>query len=210
MKCWICGNEATRSRLETMPNLKWERSRKAKYEWYRCYCDSCFKKIQAEEAKERKEYVKLKKREMFRKACANLEKQNVNMYEYRDAIFTVEKEVNKKPDQFDSSYEVLAEIILVHNNIYAKMQYKVGDYQVDFLLPEKRVVLEIDGDRHKTRKGYDSVRDEYIVKKLGADWQVIRIPTELLDKRAEKIPEAIKRVKEYRATKHVNWKALYG
>ena len=209
MKCWVCGKEATRSRLDMMPNLGLEKAKRAKSEWYRCYCEACFKDTQSTETAERKEYIRLKKREMFRKACSTLEKQNVNMYKYRDAILAVEEVLKEKPDNFDSSYEVLAAIILVQNRIYAKMQFKIGGYQVDFLLPDEHVVLEIDGDRHRERKGYDSARDKYITRMLGSDWQVIRIPTELLDRNASRIPEAISRVQDYRDTKHINWREFY-
>ena len=88
------------------------------------------------------------------------------------------------------------------------MQYKVGPYQVDFLLPDLMVVLEIDGERHKHRKDYDSVRDKAIKKELGPHWNIIRIDTDNLDKNAKKIPEAINKVLEYRATDHINWRAL--
>ena len=152
--------------------------------------------------------IKLKKREMFRKACDLLENQNTNMYEYREAIDVVHDFLEDNVDKFDSSYEVLTAIILVHNRIYSKMQYKVGRYQVDFLLPDLLVALEIDGERHKHKKEYDSVRDKAIKKQLGEHWEIIRIPTEHLDKNAKKIPEAINKVLEYRETNHINWRAL--
>lgn len=205
MKCWICGETATKTK-PIYDGFAWHTPKLS--ESRRCYCDKCFKETQTKETEERKLYIKLKKREMFRKACDLLENQNTNMYEYREAIDVVHDFLEDNVDKFDSSYEVLTAIILVHNRIYSKMQYKVGRYQVDFLLPDLLVVLEIDGERHKHKKEYDSVRDKAIKKQLGEHWEIIRIPTEHLDKNAKKIPEAINKVLEYRETNHINWRAL--
>lgn len=198
IKCWICGNEATETREAVQygevrhilpPSL-----------YVRSYCSKCRKQVDEQEKADRDEYIRLKKNEMFLKACNILEKQGTNMYLYKESIDVVHEHIKKHPDKFDSSYEVLTAIVLVYNRIYSKMQYKVGPYQVDFLLPELFVVLEIDGERHKNRKGYDSRRDEYIRNKLGAGWDIIRIATDNLDKNAKALPEAINKVIDYRQT----------
>lgn len=205
MNCWICGKTATTTK-PMFNGFGWQTPKPSEYR--RSYCEKCLKELERKEAEERKLYIKLKKREMFRKACNLLENQNTNMYEYKEAIEVVRDFLEDNVDKFDSSYEVLAAIVLVHNRIYSKMQYKVGPYQVDFLLPDMLVVLEIDGERHKHKKDYDSVRDLEIKEALGPHWEIIRIPTEHLDKNAKKIPEAIEKVLEYRETNHINWRAL--
>lgn len=206
MNCWICGKTATKTRM-MFDGHSWYAPEISKY--HRCYCEKCLKQMEAEEIAERKQYIKLKKREMFRKAVNLLEKQHTNMYEYQEAIEVVRDFIEDNVDKFDSSYEVLTAIVLVQNRIYSKMQYRVGNYQVDFLLPDYLVVLEIDGERHKHKKDYDSVRDKEIKKMLGPHWEIIRIPTERLDTNAKKIPEAIDKVLEYRETNHINWRELY-
>lgn len=205
MKCWNCGKEATTTR-PYFDGHSWTTPRPSKYR--RCYCESCLKETQAKEVEERKIYIKLRKREMFYRACNILENQHTDMYDYQEAIEVVWDFLEENPDKFDSSYEVLTAIVLIHDHIHAKMQYKVGKYQVDFLLPELLVVLEIDGERHKHKKEYDSVRDKEIKKMLGPYWEIIRIPTEHLDKNAKKIPTAIEKVLDYRDTNHINWRAL--
>lgn len=207
IKCWNCGADAT----ETIGHIyrNGDVIPKPLNKYSRCYCGECEKKVSTTEKEERKLYIKLKKREMFRKACDILENQHTDMYEYKPAIEVVGDFIEENPDKFDSSYEALTAIILVHNRIMSKMQYKVGRYQVDFLLPELRVVLEIDGERHKNRKEYDSERDRSIQKALGTGWKIIRIPTEHLDKNAKKLPIAIYKVIEYRQNGKVNWRELY-
>ena len=88
------------------------------------------------------------------------------------------------------------------------MQYKIDRYQVDFLIPDYHIVLEIDGDRHGLKKGKDSVRDENIKYILGADWEIIRIPTELLKKNAMKLPLAIEKVLSFRERGKVDWRNI--
>lgn len=207
MKCWICGKPATDTRVSIYVDGMFIHKDISPY--YRCYCDKCKQELDEKEKEERDLYIKLKKREMFKKACDILEKQNTKMYDYKDAIEVVENFVEEHPDKFDSSYEVLSAIILVHNRIYSKMQYKIGRYQVDFLLPELFVVLEIDGERHQHRKAYDTKRDMRLQQALGDGWDIIRIPTDYLDKNAKKLPEAIYKVIDYRQSGKVNWRELY-
>lgn len=205
-KCWICGDKATRTRKLYYDGIHIAEDGVNPY--VRCYCEKC--RIESEETDkaERELYIRLKKREMFNKACDILEKQHTLMYEYKEAIEVVKEHLEKNPDKFDSSYEVLTAIILVQNRIYSKMQYKVGRYQVDFLLPELFVVLEIDGDRHKHRKEYDTKRDIQIQQTLGDGWDIIRIKTDYLDMNAKKLPEAIYKTIDYRQSGKVNWRNI--
>ena len=218
MKCWECGKIATKrigfnydesTKEFIRAYLDLEDVNIEDY-YYRCYCDRCLKEVEDRKQKESDEYIRLKKRMMFYKAVDMLEKQNTKMYEYKEAIDVVEAHLIQNPDKYDSSYEVLASIVLVHNRIYSKRQYKVGRYMVDFLLPEHGVVLEIDGERHKYHKVQDKKRDEFIKKKLGYGWDIIRIKTEYLDQNAKKLPQAIEAVVEYRETNHIPWRRLQG
>lgn len=205
-KCWRCGDIATTTRTLRNDGLSFY------YEpmslKFRCYCKECKEFLDKQEKEDMAEYVRLRKKVMFNKACNILENQSNDMYAYKEAIEVVQEKVETCPDKFDSSYEVLTAIVLVHNRIYSKMQYKIGKYQVDFLLPEVGVVLEIDGDRHKHRKDFDKKRDEFIKNELGYGWDIIRIKTEYLDMNARKIPDAINAVVEYRETNHIPWRKI--
>ncbi len=209
IKCWNCGAIATETKAFTYDWIFKAPEPREVSPYVRCYCSKCAKEVEAKEKEERELYIKLKKREMFRKAVRILEKQDTKMYDYKDAIEVVEEHVENHPDKFDSSYEVLAAIVLVHNRIYSKMQYKIGRYQVDFLLPELFVVLEIDGERHAHKKAYDTKRDIQLQQMLGDGWDIIRIKTDYLDKDAKKLPDAIRKVVEHRQTGKVNWRQLY-
>lgn len=196
MKCWICGNPATKTRAigtnDGFTITPFEEHHQ------RCYCEDCFSSVMAEKAQDTHEYIRLKKKLMFERAVDILEHQNIDLYQYREAINAVQEFAAEKPDKFDSAYEMLAAIILVQNRVQCELQYKIGPYQVDFMLPCEYVILEIDGERHKHRKSYDSDRDKYIKSKLGQNWEIIRIKTEYLDEHADRLVTAIRRVCERR------------
>lgn len=216
IKCWECEKIVDKyikyseipSDIVIPEEFKVDLSDEPKH-FYRCYCDECGKRIVEEEKRDIELYVKLKKVGMFRKALRILEKQTTDMYDYKDAINVVKDFVESHPDKFDSSYEMIAAIVLVKNHIASKMQYKIGRYQVDFLLPDLYVVLEIDGIHHKLKKQHDSDRDRYIKKELGDPWEIVRIKTDYLDKDAKALPNAIRKVIEYRENGKVNWRELY-
>lgn len=181
--CWICGNEAE------PPYAKNNR---------RCYCKSCREAEAKRIAEEKSAYITLKKREMFRSALENLEKQELDMYKFRGAIRKTLKYVEEHPDKFDSSYEMMAAIILIYNGVRCSFQYRVLNYQCDICIPDWNVIIEIDGERHSGRRDEDNVRDKKIIAKLGEDWNIIRIKTELLDMKAENLIKAIQAVMQQR------------
>jgi very-short-patch-repair endonuclease len=43
-----------------------------------------------------------------------------------------------------------------------RRQQPIGVYVVDFLCPEKRLIVELDGGQHQERAGYDVVRDTWL------------------------------------------------
>lgn len=182
LKCWNCG--------KTEPKKKGYVYEGAQ----RYYCKECYRVVSEEHKKDTQEYVRLKKKLMFERAVSIMERQTLDIYEYQEAIQAVGEFASEKPDKFDSAYEMIAAVVLIHNRIKCELQYKVGRYQCDFCIPSMKVILEIDGDRHKNRVGYDSIRDEEIRGELGAGWNVVRISTDYLDMKADLLVEAIEAV----------------
>lgn len=196
-KCWKCGGTATVKRDLATPRYMFGEylySKPVRDESQRCYCKKCFEDVMSELREENKTYIRLKKRRMFERALDKMEHQKIPMYDYRDAINTVQEYFDNNLDKFDSSYEVMAAIVLIHNHIHIRPQYKIDRYQVDFLLDEDHIILEIDGDRHKNRKRFDSERDSDIKRIMGKDWEIIRISTECLDMNVTRLVKAIEAV----------------
>lgn len=183
--CWYCLKEAE------PPFRKGKR---------RCVCNECRKKQNTIEAEEKKAYVLLKKREMLRNALCKLEEQGMDMYKYRAAIQKVMDYVETHPDKFDSSYEMMAAIVLIYHGVRCSFQYKVLRFQCDICIPDWKIIIEIDGERHtRTRREEENIRDKKILAELGEEeWNIIRIRTDLLDMKAENLLKAIKGVMELR------------
>lgn len=202
-KCWICGKEATKYFELSVFDDKYSKYdvnkrdgifRKEVHQ--REYCECCFEKIKRELKEDKANYIKLKKKLMFERALRILEKQKIDLYEYKDAIETVRNFSIENPNKFDSSHEMIACIILIDNEIKTSTQYKIGKYRVDFYLPELKVVLEIDGELHKNNLYRDNKRDIEIRKELGNEWEIVRIKTKYIEQNAEMLVEAIKAIKK--------------
>lgn len=193
-KCWICDGPATKRSL-LQEKTEFGGFEPAGKRWF---CDCCFDKFYEEHNADRKEYVRLKKKLMFERAVRILERQDVDIYEYQDAIFTIEEYNMENLNKFDSSHEIVAAIILIHNEVETKVQYPIENYRVDFYLPKLKIVLEVDGDRHKHQKQADNERDTKIRKTLGLDYEIIRVQTELIEQNAELLVEAVKSIREER------------
>lgn len=207
MKCWLCGKEATRTNV-TIAYGHGDYVYKSPNKYNRCYCDDCYNEMVEHMEEEKKEYVRLKKKVMFENALSNLETQHIDLYKLHPAIDKVEEYLTNNPDKFDSSYEIIAAIVLINGGIQFQMQKRILKYQVDIYIPSHKIIIEIDGDRHKNKKDYDTERDNAIIDEIGYEWQIVRIPTEHLDKNAMKLIAAVDQVVKYRTTGKVNWRKV--
>lgn len=206
--CWNCGKDGAEKREYFEYGDEFGDSIIACDVVQRCYCKECSNVVASQYKKDLQDYIRLKKKMMFERAVRIMERQRLDIYDYQEAIKAVEEFAREKPDKFDSSYEMIAAIVLINNEIKCELQYKVGKYQCDFCIPSMKVILEIDGDRHKYKKKYDSVRDTEIIATLGRGWNIVRIKTEYLDQKAELLVEAIKAVVEDRKRRQINQKAF--
>lgn len=188
-KCWLCGAEATE-----FPTL-WSGTAFDKTPYsQRAYCKACAEK-QAKDLRESKaQYIRLRKKLMFERAVRMFERQDVDVYEYEEAIKAVQDFSEKNPDKFDSAEEMLAAVILIDNEINIGIGKQVGKYTVDILLPDLFVMLEIDGQTHRGKVYYDNERDKELRVILGGKWEVVRIKTEYIQQNAEMLVEAIKAI----------------
>lgn len=191
-KCWCCGKPAT----EFPPIYYMTYGGTVREEKHqRGYCKDCFNEYQQEVKEKKQQYIRLKKELMLERAIKSLERQKLDIYDYEEAIKAVQEFIEEKPEKVESSEEIIAAIILAHNRISITLQRKIGKYTVDFFIPSLKIVLEVDGERHKSKLYYDNERDIEIRKMLGASWEIVRIKTDYLDENAPALVEAIKAVK---------------
>lgn len=86
---------------------------------------------------------------------------------------------------------MLVALELFRRKVVAQHQVRVFEYTIDFLLPEMKVILEIDGSIYhgRDRERREQIRDELISEKLGCE--VIRIPTDNINKNVTLLLPAI-------------------
>lgn len=140
-------------------------------------CDKCRymrkKKIQAKE-KIDLEGVQTKNEIKFEKAIEEMKKQVIWNAKYKGCA-----EVAKKRVEFYGSIpEMMVAIQLLYLGYRITPQQKIGKYRVDFLIPRKKIVLEIDGKIFHAKQ--NSNREATIQLSLGLDWNIIHIPAELI------------------------------
>lgn len=127
-------------------------------------------------------------------------KQHVsNINKYDEAIKIVKDNLYKK-NWFDSTEEIMVAIELLHRKVKLRHQVKMGRYRVDFMLPDYRIVLEVDGvmfHNENTRKK-EQIRDNLIILNLGAEWEVIRITDKHINENITRLLPAILKIKEKR------------
>lgn len=147
----------------------------------RVWCEECDK----ERLKTKKEIdemsCKVSIYRMLEKAQQILENQGMDMDDYHEVIIVVADAIREKRSSFGSAYEIAAAIELISQGAKVKTQYSVKGYKVDLLLPELKVAVEIDGDRHNYSKQKDAERDIYVHEALGTEWETVRVKPSIIE-----------------------------
>lgn len=179
-ECWRCG---AKIQFDDEPHE-------------RVYCEGCKKEAIREHNDLVEQYSKLKIRVMVDIAIRKMERAGMYMHEYLDVSKEISGEIDECPSRYLSADEVIAAMVLKSYGIGYEPNKRVGDFVVDFYIPEMCVCLEIDGDRHEMNTIRDSKRDITIRQQLGAQWEIIRIKTNYLEKNPEKLVDAIEAIYE--------------
>ena len=197
VKCWNCNKKINVSVEEYYNpyNLKtydkdWK-NRKNLHK--REYCNECRKDHEKELRSYRQEYARLNSVLMVERAIRIMERQNIDIYEYKEAIEAVTEGFNENPERFRSAEEIVATIVLIQQSIKVKNNFKIGRYTADIYIQSLTSVVEIDGYMHEKAsvKEKDGNKDIYIRSLLGSEWEVIRIPTKYIHVKAENLLSAI-------------------
>ena len=114
---------------------------------------------------------------------------------YQRAYDVIKKHLDR-PGWFQSTEEIMTALELVRKGLKIRHQVKIFNYSVDFVIPEYKVALEIDGRPFHGADYADKQRkrDEVIVWKLGEGWEIIHIDTDNINANVTKLVPAIKAV----------------
>lgn len=69
-----------------------------------------------------------------------------------------------------------------------RRQHPIDRYFADFACIERKMVVELDGEIHGTRRDQDTARDEVLVQK---GWDILRFSNSQLENEAETVLETI-------------------
>ena len=130
--------------------------------------------------------TRTKKEIQFDKAVEEIRRQVEDFGEYKKPI-----EIAKtRAERYGSIPEAMVAIELLHLKYKIVPQQKVGKYKVDFAIPDKKMVVEVDGEVFHR---YDRKRDReaQIQLMLGLDWKIVRIPAEFIRINIKKLSAAI-------------------
>lgn len=155
-------------------------------EYMRNFCDECMIERKKEHDDKISQYLQLKNELAIERAIIRIEDHRDGIHKFdeywKPAIDAVADFMKENPETLASTEEIITAIALIAEEIHIKCQYQIGKYRVDFLLPELKAILEIDGYSHNGTKIKDSKRDLEILGMLGDDWEIVRIPTTWVNK----------------------------
>lgn len=114
---------------------------------------------------------------------------------YEDAIRLVKQNLNRC-GLYQSTEEIMVALELIRRNVKSHHQVRIFEYTVDFILPDMKVALEIDGKIYhgKDKLEYQSIRDDAIMYKLGKGWEMIRISTDNINQNITRLIPGINAV----------------
>lgn len=182
-ECWGCGSLVPRV-IENPINRTW--------------CPDCQEKHDRQIEKMRTAYMKLRSMLMFDRALRKLEKQEAKLCFYKESAEVVADKIKENSDFFQSSQEIMAAMELLRNRIRIKLQQNIAGHKVDMLLPDEKIVLEIDGYMHDHSQKRDYRIDIKVRAELGSDWEVVRIPVKYIEQNISQLLNAIREIKRFK------------
>ena len=157
-------------------------------------CCDCRKEVVALEMREKTASTRNEKDRKLNTATKRISKVAA-LEPYTAAIAWVSENLDR-PGWFQSTEEIMVALELISRGVETHHQVSVLNYKVDFILPEWKVALEIDGSifHGRDRIQGDQMRDDVIAYQLGAGWEVIRISTDNINANITKLIPAIEAV----------------
>lgn len=179
MKCLMCENEFKKKNQD-------------------CICPKCQEKIKF-----------VKKIEMVDKAKRKLETPKCKeMHSYKKTLVSeyaekVKERILSGKDTFDSIPEVMLAIQLERIGLKYYSQKKIGDCKVDFVIPQIKVILEIDGEIYHKDNDKAFLRDRKIMSLVGENWEIIHIDASMVPKYTWNLKEALPFIIEERNDRYM-------
>ena len=107
----------------------------------------------------------------------------------------------KACEKFGSIPEAMVGIELIRLGYRIYPQHKIGQYHVDFAIPDQKLIVEVDGSLYHSDKAKLLQRDAAIGYIIGFDWVIVHIPADLIKKDITKTKSCIDAMLQHRGKK---------
>ena len=124
--------------------------------------------------------------------------QQVKSAKNRDRAINV---AEKACEKFGSIPEAMVGIELIRLGYRVYPQHKIGQYRVDFAIPDIKLIVEVDGSLYHSNKEKRLQRDAAIEYIVGFDWEIAHIPAEMIQKDITKLKSCIDVMLQHRGKK---------
>ena len=121
---------------------------------------------------------------MVDKAQRELEKRTGKMKSFKPKrdmskyVKPVKERVMNGIDNFSSMPEVVVAIQMERIGLKYETQKDIAGKKADFVIPEIKIILEIDGELYHTDEDKSFLRDRQIMAVVGEEWEIVHIHTE--------------------------------
>ncbi len=97
-------------------------------------------------------------------------------------------------EMYGSIPEIFIAIELLYQGFKIIPQQKVAKYKLDFVIPDIKTVIEVDGKIFRSDRDRETLKDFTIKNNLGQDWKVLHITTDYIEKDMTKVAKFLKKV----------------
>lgn len=98
-------------------------------------------------------------------------------YTYENERFSVVNKIINSGFKFNSTEEICVALQCEKEKIQYFPNYKIGNYTVDFLFPELKIIFEVDGEMYHSDPDKDFIRERGIMYNVGEDYEIVRLGT---------------------------------
>ncbi len=126
----------------------------------------------------------------YERAIERLEKQNIFYDRNKEAFELIHKYIHKA-GWFSSIEEIMTAVFLTTKGYKIIHQQKIAQYKVDFVIKDKKTIVEIDGNIYHADKEKEAMRDFVIKKILGMDWKILHVDTKYVNSNIKRLQAAI-------------------
>lgn len=152
-------------------------------------CDKCESKIRL--TKKIAMVDKAQKELEKRKGKTKSFKPKLDMSEYAKVV---KQRVIDGIDNFSSIPEAIIGIQMQRIGLKYKTQKEIAGKIVDFIIPEIKIILEIDGELYHTDENKSFLRDRQIMGAVGEKWEIVHIKAQEIPKYTWNLREALPHV----------------